>query len=377
MWWARRRLDLARYWHAHADLDEAARHGYQALQLVRDRPGIPATLTALAALTVGQIERDRARFPLSDAHLAVAVELLDAEPADPARDRLLGRALTDLGDALRRGGRYRQAAPVLERARRLLETTDGAHPTALAAVLTAEAIMAKELGQFDRAANLYARVHDIQDRADTPAANAATLLHNLAGLAYARQHHAQAEAYARRAVTERHTAAGPHTVEVAADLAVLAAAVAAQCRHDEARTHLNEALAICRAARPPRDYEIAVQQHTLAAVDHADGRLDAAEHGYRQALAAKQRLLGPDHPEIAALANNLGTLLHETDRDAEAAEYYRHALSIAERTYGPAHPTTVAIGHNATLTGRPSRPGVLRRRCGPVEAPVEPTRPIT
>ena len=352
IWRVRRRLDLARYWVAHADLNEAARHGDRALRLTRDRPGMPAALTALAALTMGQIEQDRARFPASVTYLAMAVAVLDAEPIGPDRDRLLGRALTDLGDAHRRGGRYPEAAPVLQQAQRLLETADAPNAGGLAAVLTAQAIMAKELGQVDRAAHLYARVQHIQDRAGTAVADAATLLHNLAGLAYTRQRYPQAEAYARRAVTHRQTAAGPDTVEVAADLAVLAAAVAAQHRHDEARAYLNKALAICRAARPPRDYEIAVQTHTLAAIDHADGRLASAEFGYREALAAKQRLLGSDHPEIAVLANNLGTLLQQADRDTEAAECYRHAMTIAERAYGPTHPTTVTIGHNAALTRR-------------------------
>jgi hypothetical protein len=84
----------------------------------------------------------------------------------------------------------------------------------LAAVLIAQAIMAKELGQFDRAADLYTRVHDIQDRAGTAEADTATVLHNLAGLAYARMDYPRAESYALAAVARRHAVAETDTVEV-------------------------------------------------------------------------------------------------------------------------------------------------------------------
>jgi hypothetical protein len=91
------------------------------------------------------------------------------------------------------------------------------------------------VGQLDRSADLYARVRDIQDRADTAGTDAVTLLHNLAGLAYSRMDYPQAETCALAAVARRRATSGAHAVEVAADLAVLAAAVSAQHRHDKAR----------------------------------------------------------------------------------------------------------------------------------------------
>ncbi len=317
-WWsAARRLDLARYWQARGDLDEAARHASHALRLLTGAGAAPVSLHASAALTAAAVDRDRAGYAAGHAQFEHAVRLLDAAPPTAERDRLLAHALTGLGDV---------------------------------PVLTVQGITAKELGAYDQAARCYAEVAGIYHEYPPTLADQASLDHNLAGLAYAREQYPRAESHARLAVMLRRQAKAAE-VDLAADLAVLAAAVAAQDRHDEARDHLRRALAACRAARPPRHYEIAVQLHNLAAVDQASGRLDDAERGYRQALALKTRLLGADHPEVGLVRNNLGTLLCQQHREGEAAACYRRALAIAERTYPPGHPTTTAIRHNLHRLG--------------------------
>ncbi len=350
-WWsAARRLDLARYWQARGDLDEAARHASHALRLLTGAGAAPVSLHASAALTAAAVDRDRAGYAAGHAQFEHAVRLLDAAPPTAERDRLLAHALTGLGDVQRRLGHYPRATAALRRAREMAEASSPPDPPLLAAVLTVQGITAKELGAYDQAARCYAEVAGIYHEYPPTLADQASLDHNLAGLAYAREQYPRAESHARLAVMLRRQAKAAE-VDLAADLAVLAAAVAAQDRHDEARDHLRRALAACRAARPPRHYEIAVQLHNLAAVDQASGRLDDAERGYRQALALKTRLLGADHPEVGLVRNNLGTLLCQQHREGEAAACYRRALAIAERTYPPGHPTTTAIRHNLHRLG--------------------------
>ncbi|MFI6996226.1 tetratricopeptide repeat protein [Nocardia sp. NPDC050175] len=343
----RRRLQLARYWQSKGDLDEAVGHGRRALRLARaTAPGL-ALLDAEAALVVAGIELDRAEYPVAKAHLVDAARWLEQVPETTERDGLLARVLVALADCHRRTGDYRQAEHALGRALPLADAAGGALP---AAVLTQLGITAKELGAFDRAAHHYARLRRLYDETSATPAEFAALWHNLAGLAHARGDYLAAETHARRAVDTRHS--GPHTnpVDLAQDLAVLAAALAGQDRHGEARTLLREALAICRTARPPRHYEIAVQLHNLAAIEQTLGDTDTAERHYRQALAIKERLLGSDHPEIALLTNNLATLLHQQERHGEAVAYHRRALSIATRTFPPEHPVVVAIRHNLART---------------------------
>ena len=357
---ARLRLRLARYWQANGDLDEAARHAHRALRLLH---GSPVELTGEVTLTVAEIERDRCEYASSHARLAKLVDQLDnLPPASPAGRLLLARALTGLGDAHRRSGRYSQATQTLQRACRLLEDAVAAQPDLLAAALTTLAITSKEAGEFVRAQQLYTQVERI--RAETGASDGqlADLHHNLAGLAYARQRYPQAERHARQAVSLRH-AAGANAATQAADRAVLAAALAALHKFDEARLQLDQALAACKAASPPRRYEVAVQLHNMAALDQACGQPQRSEQLYRQALAIKEDLVGPDHPEVALVANNLGTLLQQQHRAAEAADLFRRALAIAEHSYPPGHPTTTGILGNLEALAQLSSADVARR-CG-------------
>jgi tetratricopeptide (TPR) repeat protein len=345
---ARRRLRLARFWQHHGDLDEALRHGRRALQLVQ--AGEPATapdsatVAADVALTIALIERDRADYAAGSEHAAHAVHLLEALPPAADRDRVLAHALVVHADLHRRAGRYEAVDEALSRFRRLIEASPENAP--IVEALTVEGIAAKERGSYDRAARCYAEVRRLLGGSTEPTPEMAALHHNLAGLAYAREHYVDAESHARRAVAVRRALRRTAPVDLAQDLAVLAAALAGQRRHDEAIALFDEALAICRRARPPREYEIAVHLHNLAAIQQTLGDAARAEHLYREALAIKEALLGSEHPEVGIVANNLGTLLHDQGRDAEARECYRRALAIAERAYPPAHPVTNGVRRN-------------------------------
>jgi len=340
LWRAERRLRIAGYWWARGDLVAALPHVRRAWHLVRLHPAPPAALAVRAASLVGMVERDLDHPAESQAALEWALSRLRDEPPGDERAALLAATLTSLGDCHRRAGRYPQAIRTLYRARPVAAI---AGPAQLAATFTALGIVAKELGSFDRAARWYARVGTLH--ADLPV-DAASLHHNLAGLAHARRRYRQAEVHARRAVALRGQVRPANAVTVAADVAVLAAALAGQHRYDEARHLFMEAMAVCERARPPRRYEIAVHLHSLAAIDQACGRLGEAERGYRRALALKRELLGPDHPEIALLTNNLGTLLLRRRRIRPAMACFRRALAIARRHYPDAHPVRTAIQRN-------------------------------
>jgi len=354
-----RRLRLARYWQADGDLDEAAAHAYRAMCLVQVLAAPPMELALDVAQVTARIERDRDRPAASLQALTWISQLLDTatpDPAtpDPGTDRLRITVLVELGDCHRRAGRYPAARAALHRAQHLIDAADPVDPGQAAALATMQGIIAKELGEYHQAATYYATVGRIHDQTGTTLANAATLQHNLAGLDHIRGRYPQAESHARRAVQLRRQAPASTEVDIAMDLAVLAAALAGQHRHHEARELFEQAMAACQRARPPRRYEIAVHLHNLATIDQATGEPERAEQRYRQALALKAELLGPDHPETALVANNLATLLVEQHRPDEAATHYRHALSIMQHHYPPEHPTTATIRGNLTRTDPPA-----------------------
>jgi len=312
-WWARRLLAIAHHCHVRGDLDEASHHASRALRIAT-RTG-PVELRAAASLIAAEIGTDGAAFAASRALLEETVRLLETAPSTARETRLLARVFTCLGDNHRRAGHYPEATIFLDRALHLLEREDPPDRVQTVRALTALGIAAKEQGAYAEAARRYATIADLYERDGAPLTARATLHHNLAGLAYARQQYSWAEAHARQAVSLRRQAkASP--AALAADLAVLAASLAAQDRNDEARDLLGRALGCSRAARPPRYDDIAVQLHLLATIDHESGRMDRAERGYREALSIKERILGPGHPEIAIISDNLGALLHDRRRIA-------------------------------------------------------------
>jgi tetratricopeptide (TPR) repeat protein len=363
---ARRSVRAARYWYSVGDLDEAARAGRRALALARSRASTTGLmLPAQIALTLARVEQDRDDYVAGHGLLTYALGVLEPASGSTAGDRLRVWALIGLGESHRRAARYPQAVETLDRAIALADSgtrpasgpvsgpaLSSAPGTALSAALTERAITAKELGDYDRAADLYARVAQLQRGAGIDRADAATLEHNLSGLEYARGNYPQAEFRARRAVDRRRGTPGATEVEIAADLAVLAASVAAQRRYTEAREMFEQALFTCRAARPPRRYEIAVHLHGLADLEHSAGHAEEAERRYGQALAIKEQLLGPAHPEVGLVLGNLGALLQEQGRPGEAADCYRRAREIAERTFGREHPRFIVLNQKLSRTSR-------------------------
>jgi tetratricopeptide (TPR) repeat protein len=348
------RLRLARYWHARGDVDEAARQAQRALGLVRAGRAVPLPMVPEVVLVMDRLERERDNHQAGHHILTWGVELLGSAPAAAGRDALLGELLTAQANSHRRAGRYPEATSALCRARDLLEECPAATPGQHAELFTTLGIVAKELGAHDAAAAWYAQVGRILTGSSAPTAALAALQHNLAGLAHAQRDYEKAEKHALRAVRLHRQAPGTTSVDIALDIAVLAAVVAGQGRYEEARTLLAQAMAACGRVRPPCRYELAVHLHSLADVEQASGNHQAAEQRYRQALALKEELLGPDHPEVGLVSNNLGTLLSELGRTSEALECYRRALRITERHFPPGHPHVVTVRRHLGRAEAPS-----------------------
>jgi len=320
---ASRRLQLARNWQARGLLDEAARHAYRAMRVLDGRP--PGVLAAEAAYTAARIECGRGRYPRSLAQFERAAELLGALPPGADRDRRLADVHIGLAELHRRAGRYAEAAVALTAARRRPNRNHAAIVMLLGAV-------AKAQGRFDDAARHYAGL----ERTRLNSSDAAALHHHLADLANAQHRYAVAEQHARRAVRLRRADPRATAVDVARDVAILAAAAAGQHRYGEARVLYGQALAACRAAQPTRCYEVAACLYDLAGIEHDCGNPVAAERLYREALAIKQRLLGPAHAEVALIMSNIAVLLRDLGRTGEAAGYFGRALTITEHTFAAA-----------------------------------------
>src|SRR5258706_15722612 len=124
----------------------------------------------------------------------------------------------------------------------------------------------KYTAQFDEGAALYHRALAIAERAaPSDPLLLADVLHNLGGLEHAREHFADGEAFARRAVEVRARALGADHAAVAADRAALAAILAGEGKGDEAESLLVTAIASFDRAHGPMHVDTAVAPHKLAA----------------------------------------------------------------------------------------------------------------
>ena len=133
-----------------------------------------------------------------------AIDLVEALPTDPDRDRVLAGADRALGTALRARARYAEAEGAFLRALLAAEGAFGADSVEAAEVLNDLGMTYKYAGRFAEADTAYGRVRTILESATSvDPADVATLLHNLGGLAHARGDLGAAEPLARRAIDVR------------------------------------------------------------------------------------------------------------------------------------------------------------------------------
>jgi tetratricopeptide (TPR) repeat protein len=132
--------------------------------------------------------------------------------------------MTSLGDRYRQNGRYSEAETLLRQALALAEQVFGSNDANVSVILNNLAVLYKCIGEFDEAERLYKRaLAMIESQPEVDDEKVATLYHNLGGLEHARCRYAEGEPLARRAVQLRERALGPNHVDVAGDLAALAA----------------------------------------------------------------------------------------------------------------------------------------------------------
>ena len=217
-----------------------------------------------------------------------------------------------------------------------------------ARALNALGIEYKDTGRYDEAARTYGEALDLVTATAGPDhLSAASLWHNLAGLALARGHPDQAEPAAARAFESVNAQLGPDHHLVAQDLAVLGAVSSTRTASTEAEPLFQRALTIFRRGQPADHYEVAVNLSNLGICQLKRGDSASAEALLRRGLDIKKTVLGNDHPEIARQLNNLAVAVGHQQRTDEADDLHRQALAIARSTLGADHPLTRTCRHNA------------------------------
>ena len=139
---------------------------------------------------------------------------------------------------------------------------------------------------------------------------------------------------------------------MAADVAVLGAALAALGRDDEAEELFHHCLSTWTTRFGSDHYEVAVALHNLGMLHQRRKDMNTASECLHAALNIKQRLLGTTHPDVGVILNNIGVLHEHQGRVEAARRHYDRSLAILGMALGPAHPATTRCRDNLEKLSR-------------------------
>lgn len=233
------------------------------------------------------------------------------------------RALSHLGVAQIRMGRFGSAAEPLEEALRIFEELDD--PAGQGKALDNLALIEERLGRYESAAELIRRSLRQLERVGQ-ATSIARALVNLSLIEQRLGRLDDAAGFAAHAA-RLHATAGDEIGEANA-LSVLGEIETYRCRYDAAAANLARAMLICR--RLGNRIGVAWTLDSIGTLHLHAGRLRAAAAQYRRALAAF-RATGQRDGEAWAL-NGLGETARRDERPDDAVTHHAAALAIATET---------------------------------------------
>jgi len=233
------------------------------------------------------------------------------------------RALSHVGVAHLRMGRFAPAAENLRAAQRIFEELDD--PAGQGKALDNLALTEERLGHYEKAAGLMRESLRHLQRADQPTSTARALV-NLALIEQRLGRLDDAADYAGQAAL-LHSAAGDEIGEANA-LSVLGEIETYRGRHDAAADDLGRAMEIC--TRLGNRIGAAWTLDSLGTLHLHAGRLRQATAHYRRALAAFRETDQRDG-EAWAL-NGLGETARRDERPDDAVTHHAAALAIAAET---------------------------------------------
>lgn len=249
------------------------------------------------------------------------------------------------GEAARCSGAWAQAEAAHEAALALAEVTLGPDADGTARIAHNLAVIYKYTGRFDQADQLYQRALTVAT-ARHDDAFAATICHNLGGLAHARGAYAEGVPWARRSVALR-VASDADPVTVAADCGALAAGRARPARRGSFAAHPGAGIpspsssapsttwsGSSRATSPPCGWPAVTWPPRSA-------RATGAED---QAACARNNPSGTGaHPHHA------GTIRRKRGDHAQARDLHQQALALLEPAVDATHPLLKTIRDNLSV----------------------------
>jgi len=233
----------------------------------------------------------------------------------------------------------------------------GGDPTLEARLLTNEATILAQRGEYQEALDRFERARASYERSGRPNhPNVGTNLVNIGLMYYRLGRPHEAEPVLLRAVEILETTRGPEHPLVASALNNLGIALEHQGRIEEARSRYQQALDLRERVLGEDHPALASVLYNLASVVEQEGDRTRAIAQVRRALAIREQAHGEDHPRTALTVSGLAGLLGRNGELTEALALHRRATAATLAAYGEDHPEVAsslfALGTTLVQAGR-------------------------
>lgn len=278
-----------------------------------------------------------------EAHENLVRALKLRENALEPDEKYIGVSLNNIGQFLDHQGRPREARAYLERAAVVRERVHGPDHHYLAITLVSLAGNLRNLGELDRAQQLFTRAIRILEKLGPAHPELAAALNNLSLLHKIKGDYETARALQERALDILEQTLGPDHPGVGSVLANIGSLHKQQGDLAGALPRFERAIAIKEAALGPEHPQVALLLAKLANITHRIGDENGAVPLYERSIAIYERVGGTDNPGLAMPLHDLATVLKANGRLEEASEHLKRATDLIVKHRGPEHSDLIPI----------------------------------
>jgi serine/threonine protein kinase len=325
-----------------------------------DEPLVEAYVRA----AIGNTYRTLGEYGAAEPHLVRSLELRRGAIAGDAWNT--AHALNGLGLLRWSQGRLTDAEPLYREAYEMGMRLGPDDEATMMAEMNL-ATLFRSQGRYKEAAPLMERNLEAKRRMLGPEAQGTLdAVSNLANLYQETGDPARAEQLRRPNLDVRRRVAGEKAPGTISDLNNLANDVALQGRFEEAKALNVRTLALKQEVLGPEHPSTLNTLNNIAEVYDLTGRDAEAEAMHQRALAGRLKVLGPAHPRTLHSEERLAAVLERRGQFADAVRRASAALEVAQAKLGDDHPVTLALRNTHALAlvglGQPARAEALLRQ---------------
>ncbi len=205
-------------------------------------------------------------------------------------------------------------------------------------IITGEADLSYQLGQFTKSDSLYRTAYRLYvEGEDSESVNVANTLNGLASTARRLGRYEDSEKLYLKTLAMRKKILGEDHADVAHTLNHLARLLSTVHRFKEAEIYARQGLAIRLAIYGENHAEVVASMANLANILRSLGELKKSEKYYRKVLPVLKGLFGEKHPYIVGILGSLGGTLYKEGKTDEAEKAFRKSILIARDIFPEGH----------------------------------------